>query len=358
MIISGILAYFTVEILHYVYLTYKINSIKFELIKDDNSKNKNFFEDETVNKYLKQSDYENKIEIENIYKYLSNTFKLDHSREITLITPNFLSIRLFYSGIFIYQLIYLKYLGFNYQFTNNSIIFEKKTNTEYLILFHTGMLGNLHHMIRFISMIDHKKYSIMIVIFRSNLSTLFWNNSDLNEHIQFLDIKISSYNNIIPISHSFGSLILESLYNYNGLITDKIQKEVLIQPGNIASMGIIFIGSQHLNYWSYVNFIRKYSKYHIYNMVFTYMIKSMAGLSTIYSVKNFSGIRLEPRKISGYLILSSDDPLVNPNEIHPFSDEIHHIFPNHKIFLNSGYHGISEDEEISVEKCLKEIVKS
>lgn len=352
--IRGFFLFFSVEILHYLYLFYRINSTR--SIKDGNIEYKNFLEDQIILRYLKRSDHENKMEIENIYNYLSNTFKLNYNNQLIFVTPNLLSIRLINSIIFICQLVYLKYLGFKIEFTTNSIIFEKKTNTDKLVLFHTGMLGNLHHMIKFMLTLNHKKYSVMIVIFRSNLNTFFWNYSNLDQHVIHLDKKIDCYSNIIPISHSFGSFILESLYNYNNSVTNKINKEILIQPGNVASMGIIFIGSQHLNYWSYINFISKYSKYYIHNMIFAYIIKSLAGLSSIYSVKNFKGIRLESKKISGYIILSANDPLININKNHPFSDEIQHIFPHHIILNNYGYHGISEENEFAVEKCLKEII--
>ncbi len=92
----------------------------------------------------------------------------------------------------------------------------------------------------------------------------------------------------------------------------------------------------------------------LHNFVFAWMIKSLAGKSTISSIKTFDGIRIYPRIFKGYLIISEQDPLINFNRTHPSYQEIQYIFPNYKIISNNSYHGYENNDLSVVISCIQE----
>ncbi len=110
---------------------------------------------------------------------------------------------------------------------------------------------------------------------------MFWNNSNLLEHIKFIENNINPYQEVKVYADSFGAYVLENLYNHNPNIVSKISNEILVQPGNILSMGLIFILSRIYNFFEYYELISKYSKLSKHNFFFTYIVKSLAATSTI-----------------------------------------------------------------------------
>ncbi len=353
-----LITFVTLEILHYGYFLFKLNYSR-EKIRLSLTEDKSIIDDEKVSNYLKidKSGGDNLNDITDVYYHVKNKYDLSKIYNFKIITPYPFLFRLLSTCYFFYYLYILKNIGFNVIITEESIIIEKITTNKNLYLFHTGVMGNIHHMIDFIKQIDQNKYSVMIIIFRSNVTTMFWNNSSLLEHVKFLKNKIIHFENINILAHSFGAFILETVYNYEPLIEKKILSEILIQPGNILSMGLIFISSSFFNFTNYYKFISRYSKLSKHNYIFTYMVKSLAGTSTILAVNDLNGIRFMPRKnLSGYLIISNDDPLINTNNYHPFCDEINYIFPNHKVISIPGYHGITSKEYNIIIKCIKDTV--
>ncbi len=357
-----ILTYITIEIFHYGYLLYKLNFSRKKNILNNQDKKKLILSDNKISEYLK---IDNKSEekydldtINNTYNHIRNNYNINDISNFQLITPYSLILRLVSTGYFFYYLYLFKMMGFQIIITPESILIERKSSEEKLFVFHSGVLGNIHHIIDFIKEID-QNYSIMIFIFRPNVITMFWNNSNLLEHIKFIETNINSYKDIKVYAHSFGAFVLENLYNYSPNIISKISNEILVQPGNILSMGLIFISSRLYNFLGYYKFISKYSKLSKHNFFFTYMVKSLAGTSTISCVNNFNGIRFKPREtIKGILILSNDDPLINLKQSHPFNSEIEILFPNHKIISIPGYHGITLKEHDIIINCIKEIIHS
>jgi hypothetical protein len=358
MLKKSLLAFIGIEFLHYCYLTYKLNYSKSIKNKITDKNIKEVLSSNISKSYLKTNNNSDSYNLDQIYKYFLEDWKLAQNNHLRLITPYLLITRIYYTNHFLYNIYQLDNLGFQLNITPSSIFFIRSNkNFKKLIVFHTGILGNLHHMIKFVSELNND-CTIIISIFRSNVNTLFWshNESDLEDHIKQLNELVSPYNDITMISHSFGSFIIESLYKYNNSIEKNISKEILIQPGNILSTGLIFLSSLEYNYFSYINYISKYSKYFIHNTIFSYTVKTIAGLSSLMSIKDLSGFRFKPRNIPGYLILSDSDPLINTKNTHPFSDEIYLIFPSHKIIINEGYHGLEKNVQTSVTNCLKEFL--
>jgi hypothetical protein len=358
MLKKSLLIFIGIEFIHYCYLTYKLNYSKRTKNKITDKNIKEVLSSNVSKSYLKIDNNSHSFNLNQIYKYFLQDWKLALNNHPRLITPYLLVTRIYYTNHFLYNIYQLDNLGFQLNITPSSIFFIRSNkNFKKLIVFHTGILGNLHHMIKFVKELSHD-YTIIISIFRSNVNTLFWshNESDLDDHITQLNELVKSFNDIIMISHSFGSFILESLYKYNNSIEKNISKEILIQPGNILSTGLIFLSSLEYNYFSYINYISKYSKYFIHNTIFAYTVKTIAGLSSLMLIKDLSGFRFEPKNIPGYLILSDSDPLINTKNSHPFSDEINLIFPSHKIIINEGYHGLNNDTQTSVINCLKEFL--
>jgi hypothetical protein len=358
MLKKSLLAFIGIEFIHYCYLIYKLNYSKRIKNKITDKNIKEVLSSNITKSYLKIHNHTHSYNLNQIYKYFLKDWKLLQNNHLRLITPYLLITRIYYTNHFLYNIYQLDNLGFQLNITPSSIFFIRSNkNFKKLILFHTGILGNLHHMIKFVTELS-QDYTIIISVFRSNVNTLFWshNESDLDDHILQLNELVSPFNDIVMISHSFGSFIIESLYKYNNSIEKNISKEILIQPGNILSTGLIFLSSLEYNYLSYINLISKYSKYFIHNSIFAYTVKTIAGLSSLMSIKDLSGFRFEPRNIPGYLILSDSDPLINTKKSHPFSDEINLIFPSHKIIINEGYHGLTRDTQTSVIKCMKEFL--
>ncbi len=358
MLKKSLLAFIGIEFLHYCYLILKLNYSKKNKNKITDKNIKEILSNNLTKSYLKIHNNSDSYNLNQIYEHFLQDSKFTQNNDFRLITPYLLITRIYYTNHFLYNIYQLNNLGFELNITSSSIFFIRSNkNFKKLIVFHTGILGNLHHIIKFIQEVSYD-YTIIIGIFRSNVNTLFWshNESDLDEHVVQLNELVKCFNDITIISHSFGSFIIESLYKYNNSIEKNISKEILIQPGNILSTGLIFLSSLEYNYFSYINYISKYSKYFIHNTIFAYTVKTLAGLSSLMSVKDLHGFRFKPRNIPGYLILSDSDPLININNSHPFSDEINVIFPSHKIIINEGYHGLDSDAQTSVIKCLQEFL--
>ena len=358
--------YVGIEILHYSYLLYLINQSDKKLIKNDTDNNivvpkstikKNFHS--ILNENYKSDNYKSEkylINFESVYnKILSYNFAYLKKNNFTLITPYPLALRLFYSCSFIFDLLYYQVRGYIITITSDSIILEKSQSNpnSHLILIHSGMLGNIFYYKDLVTNLE-KDYSIKICVFRSTLSTLFWNNSDIDSHINLLNNKICYNQNIILISHSFGAFVIEYMLKKYPQINKLVSKEILVQPGNVMSMGLIFLSSSSYSFYNYYKFINKYSTYKKHNFVFTWMLKSLAGKSTITSIKSIDGIRLQPRKFKGYLIVSDNDPLINSNSSHPGFKEIQYIFSNYKIISDKDYHGNSLDKIKLILDCIQD----
>ncbi len=354
MLKKSLLAFIGIEFLHYCYLIYKLNYSK-RIKNNITKKNINdVLSNDIAKLYLKTINCTNSYNLEEIYKYFLKDWKFEQNYRFRLITPYLLITRIYYTNHFLFNIYQLNNLGFELNITSSSIfLIRANKNFKKLILLHVGILGNLHHMIKFISSIN-SDCTIIIGIFRSNINTLFWSQDDLDTHINQLNTLVKPFEDIVMISHSFGSFVIESLYKHNETIEKNISKEILIQPANILSTGLIFLNSLEHNYFSYINYISKYSKYFVHNSIFAYTVKTLAGLSSLMSVKDLHGFRFKPRNISGYIILSDSDPLINTQPTHPFSEEINYIFPTHKVIINSGYHGLHKDNEDAVIRCLQE----
>ncbi len=350
-----------IEILHYSYLLYLINQPDKKLVKNDMDNiiivpkpviKKNFHS--ILNENYKSNNC--LTNFESIYKNISSyNFTYLKKNNFTIITPYPLALRLFYTGAFTVDLLYYQVRGYSITITLDSIILEKSnSNQDFpLILIHTGMLGNIFYYKDLVTILE-KYYSIKICVFRSTLSTFFWNNSDIDSHINLLNNKIYYYKNVILISHSFGAFIIEYMLKKYPELNKQVVKEILIQPGNIMSMGLIFLSSSSYSFYNYYKFINKYSNYKKHNFVFTWMLKSLAGKSTISSIKTIDGIRLYPRNFKGYLIVSENDPLINSNSSHPGFNEIQYIFSNYKIISDKDYHGNSLDKIKLILDCIQE----
>ncbi len=361
--------YVGIELLHYGYLLYLVNSHNKQI--DNKIENKN----NTIvvkKKYIKKNfhsilneNYKSNntslglnlnLSFESIYKnILSYNFSYLKNNNFTLITPYPLAFRIFYTGTFIFDLLYYQIKGFDIIINSDSIILEKSNSNpeSKLILIHTGMLGNIFYYKDLVNLLE-LEYSIKICVFRSTLSTLFWNNSDIDSHIDFIYGKIWNNTNIILISHSFGSFAIEYMLKKYSVLNKQISKEILIQPGNIMSMGLIFLSSSSYNFYNYYKFINQYSSYKKHNFIFTWMLKSLVGKSTISSIKSTDGLRLHPRKFRGYLIVSENDPLINSNSSHPGYTEIKYIFSNYKIITDKDYHGYSKNKIKLILDCVKD----
>lgn len=354
MIKKSLFAFIGIELIHYCYLLYKLNFNKNEKNKITDKNIKKVLNTDIALYYLKKNNFSNNFELESIYNHFLQDWPNHNNFSIKLINPLLLINRIYYTNSFLYYLVKLKYLGFEINITSNSIfILRIKNNFNKLILFHPGILGNIHHIYNLICNLD-QSCSIIISIFRSNLNTLFWTQANFFEHIKHLDKLVKYFKTIIPVTHSFGSFVIESLYNYNKSIELKVHKEILIQPANILSTGLIFLSSLIYNYFSYINFISNYSKKYVHNLFFSYTVKTLAGISSLESIENLSGFRFKSKKISGYIILSDSDPLINLHSYHPFSDELNHIFKNHQIIVNKGYHGFCDKNQSDVLVCLQE----
>jgi predicted alpha/beta hydrolase family esterase len=356
--------YIGIELIHHGYLLYIINSVKnINLKRHHENKEKNFqivknnffsiLEDEyNINKVNNLDNLEN-LDIQSIYKNAKNfNFNIMDDNFI-FITPYPLILRFYNTFGFIFDLFYYYCKDFDIKTSLDSIILIKNSLNPKakLILIHTGMLGNVY---KFKDIIDklELEYSICICILRSTVNTFFWKNADIDLHINFLYKNIREYKNITIISHSFGAFAIEYMLKKIPDFANCVQKEILIQPGNVMSTGLIFLSSKYYSFVKYFNFISKYSPYTKHNFLFTWMIKSLAGKSTISSIKNIQGIRIYPRNFTGYLIISDNDPLINMNIKHPSYQEISYIFPNYKIISNNDYHGLSNKRAKLILECI------
>lgn len=351
--------YIVVELLHYVYLLYLINlsqkNIRNKKDDETNTQNiKNNFYSILDENYSKVDDY---LEMSKIYQ---NITSLDFNRIIpkkfTLITPYSILLRFFFTCTFLNDLAYYIYKQkFSFEINSNTIILYRKSQNpnSKLVMLQTGMLGNICWYKELVDSLGYD-YSILICVFRSTVSTFFWNNADIDLHVEFLNQFVKKEKDIILVSHSFGAFITEYMLKKFVHINLKVHKEILIQPGNVLSMGLIILSSTNYNFIDYFNFINKYSSYTKHNFILTWMIKSLAGKSTISSIKTIDGVRLHPRNFKGYLIISDNDPLINGSITHPAYQEIQYIFPNYKIISNNAYHGYSNDKTEILIKCIKE----
>ncbi len=363
----------TIELCHYCYLLYLTNKYSckqieyFENNEESNNQlyikkpnglilNKNF---NSILRENYESDKKSIFDLESIYNKISNyDFNSIVKKNFTFITPYSIILRSYYTSSFIYDLYYFWTKNFSTYITDNTILLESisKNPNAKLIIIHTGILGNIHIYKELIDLIEklNLDFTIKIFVFRSSVSTFFWNNSDIDKHVDYMYEKISTNSSIILISHSFGAYILEYALKKYPIISSKVYKEILIQPANIMSMGLIFLSSTNYNFIRYFNFMNKFSSYKKHNFIFAWMIKSLVGKSTISSIKSINGIRTWPRNFKGYLIVSENDPLINNNHTHPSYQEIQYIFPNYKIIVNNEYHGCSEDKIKIIIDCIKD----
>lgn len=359
--------YIGIELVHYAYLLYWINSSNKKIGDNTNDSDnvinniynkkklikKNFYSILNEN-YINNKNY---LEMDKIYYNIANLdFNVIKDKNFALITPYSVLLRMFFTCTFLNDLAYyVIFKKFGFEIDSNTIILHRKSlnpNSK-LIMIHTGMLGNICWYKNLVNNLD-SDYSIIICVFRSTISTFFWNNADIDLHVLNLNEFIKKEKDIILISHSFGAFVVEYMLKKFVQINYKVHKEILIQPGNVLSMGLIFLSSTNYNFISYFNFINKYSSYIKHNFILTWMLKSLAGKSTISSIKTIDGVRLHPRNFKGYLIISDNDPLINGRTTHPAYQEIQYIFPNYKIISNNAYHGYSNDKMDIILKCIKE----
>ncbi len=292
---------------------------------------------------------------DNLYTFVKTNYcvKTDTSN-FKLFYPYPFILRLGYTFEFLFDLSKYSWMGFDIKYTSDSIIlFYNNPNSNKLILIHPGMLGNINNFINLICQ-TKDKYSILVSVFRSTVTTFYWNNSSILTHVTNIIDILKNFKTIDIVAHSYGAYIIEYMFNAYPYIQEKINKEILIQPGNILSMGLIFLAGNKYSLYNYYNIINSYSKFKFYNFGLAITIKSFGGCTTISTIKSLDGIRFNPRKFKGYLIVSINDPLISYINTHPSFHEINHIFKDYKIHINEYFHGYDPDNTDVVCKFLSE----
>jgi hypothetical protein len=336
------------ELFYYIYQNVVLYCILKKNIKNVTNENSVIFDWANDKNALASSNFSNINNvnnfsiINNFYKFLNknynmNTLVLNNHFSIAYPLPFFVNI---IGTIYInYCFNIYKKLGFKIIITNNSIFLEKINNRKKLLLIHAGINGFIDDYYKLLTLIktDH---SIIVSIHRSTIFNYYWKDATIENHVVDLYNIISPYKNVDVIAHSFGAYVIEYLYNFNDSTNNIINftKEILVEPGNVLSMGTIFLKSNHTSFFSYKTFLNIFSNSYFMNYVIAYLINTFPAKSTIYIINTIKGIRMKPRDINGIIILSNNDPLIN-NVSHPFNHEISKIFNKHVIVNIPGYHG-------------------
>jgi hypothetical protein len=241
------------------------------------------------------------------------------------------------------KLLYLMWYGFKYITINGiPIIYRLKTkpnNNTPILLFHGIVFG--YDFLKILNHIVDRDVDLILPVYPM-LSYCEWNDSKILDKNKYFDIiynylKNRGYTDLNIIAWSYGGQMNANFLKYIVDKDIKVKNKILIEPiGDIITLstGCRLINDK--NTLSYMNMMSKNKNKFLMTM-FYLLLHTYRSHFTTYMNDSICNFELNDQLNSKetVLLLSTDDPLVNPKLLSPY---ISKYLPTAKIYESEGTH--------------------